>query len=236
MCCIYSWASSPKRLIRSHGKRTLKDSCLTLTKYFEQLLKNFYHTLPITFVPSIAVIIVPSFLLMETTMNCNSIDCLILSAVSRFLKHESFRIGWTIKTTQLLALGLIQPTSSPWAHLSYSVKSNGKNAICIDYHVLAKWRCTTSTTFRAATNADVPKTAFSARYGHYKFSVLLFRLINASTSKSNERHIREYLDKLVIVYLDDILLFSITEDDHNTICPNGASKIQKAKLIVNRWI
>ena len=55
---------------------------------------------------------------------------------------------------------------------------------------------------------DVPKTAFSIRYGHYEFLVIPFGLTNTLTAFVDlmNRICRSYLDKFVIVFIDDILV------------------------------
>ncbi|KAA0056044.1 ty3-gypsy retrotransposon protein [Cucumis melo var. makuwa] len=65
-------------------------------------------------------------------------------------------------------------------------------------------------------NGDVPKTTFPSRYGHYEFIVMSFGLTNALTVFMDlmNRVFREFLDTFVIVFIDDILIYSKTEAEH----------------------
>ena len=66
------------------------------------------------------------------------------------------------------------------------------------------------------SEADILKTAFRMRYGHFKFTVMPFGLTNAPAAFMNLMHrvFQPYLDRLVAVFVDDILIYTKSEDDH----------------------
>jgi hypothetical protein len=63
---------------------------------------------------------------------------------------------------------------------------------------------------------DIPKTSFTSRYGLYEFIVMSFGLTNASAyfMYLMNKVFMEYLDKFVVVFVDDILVFSQSEEEH----------------------
>jgi hypothetical protein len=66
--------------------------------------------------------------------------------------------------------------------------------------------------------SDIPKTAFRTRYGLYEYTVMSFGLMNAHAYfmyLMNKVFI-EYMDKFIVVFIDDILIFSKTEEEHET--------------------
>nr|GFB19556.1 putative reverse transcriptase domain-containing protein [Tanacetum cinerariifolium] len=115
---------------------------------------------------------------------------------------------------ELFDKGFIRPSSLPWGAPVLFVKRrmdrSGWSSIYfkIDprsgYHQLR------------VREEDVPKTTFRTRYGHYEFQVMPFGLTNALAvfMDLTNRVCKPYLDKLVIVFIDDILIYSKNEKEH----------------------
>ena len=64
--------------------------------------------------------------------------------------------------------------------------------------------------------ADIPMMTFRVRYGHFEFTVMPFRLTNASTTFMDLMHrlFQPYLDQFVVVFVDGILFYSKSEEKH----------------------
>ncbi|CDH56333.1 retrotransposon ty3-gypsy subclass [Lichtheimia corymbifera JMRC:FSU:9682] len=83
---------------------------------------------------------------------------------------------------------------------------------------------------------DIPKTAFNTRYGSYEFLVLPFGLTNAPPTFQRLMNsvLGDCLDQFALVYLDDILIFSKTKEDHVKHVRHVLDRLRDAKLVANR--
>lgn len=79
---------------------------------------------------------------------------------------------------------------------------------------------------------DIPKTAFRTRYGHYEFMVMPFGLTNAHVVFMDlmNRVCRPYLDKFVIVFIDDILIYSKSKAEHEQHLRSILELLKKEQL------
>ncbi|GJV69100.1 putative nucleotidyltransferase, ribonuclease H [Tanacetum coccineum] len=79
---------------------------------------------------------------------------------------------------------------------------------------------------------DIPNTAFRTRYGHFEFIVMPFGLTNAPAIFMDlmNRVCKPYLDKFVIVFVDDILIYSKSEQEHEVHLKTILDLLEKEKL------
>nr|GEZ34529.1 hypothetical protein [Tanacetum cinerariifolium] len=79
---------------------------------------------------------------------------------------------------------------------------------------------------------DIPKTTFRTRYGHFEFTVTPFGLTNKLTIFMDlmNRVYKLYLEKFVIVFIDDILIYSKSEEEHEVHLQTTLDLLKKEKL------
>jgi hypothetical protein len=149
-----------------------------------------------------------------------------------------------IQLNELLDKGYIHPSSSPWSCPALFVKKKDQSLrLCVDYRPLNAITIKNKYTFsridilfdqlvgaRVCSKVnlhsgyhqikihleDVPKTAFSTMYGLYEYLVMSFGLTNAPAHLMylmNSVFMPE-LDKFVVVFIDDILIYSKSEEEH----------------------
>ena len=149
-----------------------------------------------------------------------------------------------IQLDKLLETGKIRPSKSPYgAPVLFTKKKNGTLRMCVDYRALNKltiknnyplpriddlfdrlqgMKVYSKLDFTAGYHQcriaedDIPKTAFRTRYGHYEWVVIPFGLCNAPATFQKLMHeaFWDLLDKCVVIYLDDIIVFSKDREEH----------------------
>nr|CAE02079.2 OSJNBa0074B10.7 [Oryza sativa Japonica Group] len=145
---------------------------------------------------------------------------------------------------ELKEKGYIRPSTSPWgAPVIFVEKKDKTKRMCVDYRALNEVTIKNKyplpriddlfDQLKGATvfskidlrsgyhqlricEEDIPKTGFTTRYGLYEFTVMSFGLTNAPAFFMNlmNKVFMEYLDKFVVVFIDDILVNSQSEEDH----------------------
>jgi hypothetical protein len=149
-----------------------------------------------------------------------------------------------IQLQDLLDKGCIRPSASPWGCPAIFVKKKDNSLrLCIDYHPLnavtiknkyplplidilfdqlAGTKVFSKIDLRSGYHqikiwpSDIPKMVFSTRYGLYEYLVMSFGLTNAPAYfmyLMNSVFMQE-LDKFVVVFIDDIMIYSKTPEDH----------------------
>ncbi|KAL1914164.1 uncharacterized protein VTP21DRAFT_10268 [Calcarisporiella thermophila] len=164
---------------------------------------------------------------------------------------------------ELLEKGYIRPSASPWgAPVLFVKKKDGDLRMCVDYRALnnltvknkyplpridecfdrlAGARIFSKLDLKSGYHQirvhpdDVHKTAFNTRYGQFEFLVLPFGLTNAPPTFQALMNsiLRPFLDKFVLVYLDDILIFSRDLREHKEHLRMVLNSLQEHQLIAN---
>ena len=160
----------------------------------------------------------------------------------------------------LVKAGFIRPSLSPYgAPILFVKKKDGTMRMCVDYRALNNITIKNSYPLPRVdelfdrlqgakffskidlrsgyhqiriAEGDESKTAFRTRYGHYEFLVLPFGLTNAPGTFMHLMHqtFREFLDDFVLVFLDDILIYSKTLEEHKEHVRKVLETLRKAKL------
>ncbi|GKE41892.1 putative reverse transcriptase domain-containing protein, partial [Tanacetum coccineum] len=120
----------------------------------------------------------------------------------------------SVQLQELLEKGFIRPSSLPWgASVLFMKKKDGSFRMLSMY---SKIDLRSGYHQLRIKQEDIPITAFRTRYGHFEFQVMPFGLTNAPAVFIDlmNRVCKPYLDKFIIVFIDDILVYSKDEEEH----------------------
>ena len=165
-----------------------------------------------------------------------------------------------LQLQELLEKGFIRPSVSPWGAPVLLVKrKDGTLRLCIDYRQLNKLTVKNKyplprvddlfDQLKGASillkidlrsgyhqlkikDTDVHKTTFRTRYGHYEFRVMPFGLTNAPPAFMDlmNRVFRPYVDQFIVVFIDDILVYSQDRESHDAHLRVVLETLRKEKL------
>ncbi|GKC14945.1 putative reverse transcriptase domain-containing protein [Tanacetum coccineum] len=120
-----------------------------------------------------------------------------------------------VQLQELLEKGFIHPSSAPWgAPVFFVKKKDGSFRMCSS--VYSKIDLRSGYHQLRIKEEDIPITAFRTRYGHFEFQVMSFGLTNTPAVFVDlmNRVCKPYLDKFIIVFIDDILVYSKDDEEH----------------------
>jgi hypothetical protein len=161
---------------------------------------------------------------------------------------------------ELLEKGYIRPNTSPWvAPVLFVEKKDGTKRMCIDYRSLNEVTIKNKyplpriedifDQLRGASvfskidlrsgyhqlriqPSDIPKTTFITKYGLYEFTVMSFGPMNAPSYFMYLMNIvfMDYLDKFIVVFIDDILVYSQNEQEHEEHLSKVLQRLRDCQL------
>nr|GEW24689.1 putative reverse transcriptase domain-containing protein [Tanacetum cinerariifolium]GEY95245.1 putative reverse transcriptase domain-containing protein [Tanacetum cinerariifolium] len=136
---------------------------------------------------------------------------------------------------ELSEKGFMRPRSSHWgAPVLFVKKKDGSFRMCIDYRssVYSKIDLRSGYHQLRVREQDVPKTTFRTRYGHYEFQVMPFGLTNAPAVFMDlmNQVCKPYLDKFVIVFIDDIIIYLKNKKEYKEHLKAILELLKKEKL------
>ena len=161
---------------------------------------------------------------------------------------------------KLVEQEFVRPSTSPWASpVLFASKKDGGLRFCVDYRAINKMTMKNSYPLPRVdgildeigqaqyfsvidlrsgyhqiriADEDIPKTAFNTRYGHYEYTVVPFGLTNAPAAFMSIMNdvFRDYINKFVCCYLDDILIYSNSWKEHVAHIELVLQRLREEKL------
>ncbi|GJU42202.1 putative reverse transcriptase domain-containing protein [Tanacetum coccineum] len=226
-CQVYLAQVTSKKTEDKSGEKRLED--VPILREFLEVFPEDLHGLPPTRQVEFQIDLVPG-------------AAPVARAPYRLAPSEMQELSTQLQ--ELSDKEFIRPSSSPWgAPVLFVKKKDGSFRMCIDYRELNKLtvknryplprienlfdqlqgsRVYSKIDLRSgyhqlmAREEDIPETTFRTRYGHYEFQVMPFGLTNAPAVFMDlmNQVCKLYLDRFVIVFIDDILIYSKSRKEH----------------------
>jgi hypothetical protein len=164
---------------------------------------------------------------------------------------------------KLVENDMIRPSASPWAApVIFARKKDGSLRMCVDYRALNRiTKKDTYPIPRVDDNLDmlggssffstidlesgfhqiqmdensIEKTAFNTRYGKFEYKVMPFGLCNAPSTFQRVMNLvlGEFIDDFCVIYIDDILVYSSSKEEHEKHLQKVFQKLEYYGLIIN---